>query len=77
MYGNKLPTIEDGVKNSYPTNEISELSMLEGKLIEGEEVPGDVGVFPHNYTFLDVSSHLYRSVCPSVGRSVGRSVRGR
>ena len=25
--------------------------------------------------FLDTSSHLYKSLCPSVGRSVGRSVR--
>ena len=24
--------------------------------------------------FLDASSHLYKRVCPSVGRSVGRSV---
>ena len=26
------------------------------------------------HKFLDASSHLYKRVCPSVGRSVGRSV---
>ena len=29
----------------------------------------------HLDAFLDASTHLYKSSCPSVGRSVGRSVR--
>ena len=29
---------------------------------------------PYYFTFLDASSHLYKRVCPLVGRSVSRSV---
>ena len=44
------------------------------KLVKIKKSPIQI-IFKYFVMFLDASSHLYKRVCPSVGRSVGPSVR--